>query len=241
MDIKGSILSKDLRYHSVEILRLFKGLMKYRELSDLIGIPPPAIWRYIALRIVPSYERAENIIKTLTSSDVVSNLIRKYVRFKEGAVDVSSVLSNIILLKILAYVAYFSFDKVDTVLTVELDGVPLATLVADLFKSKLTVARKGIPLTSDTVYETEYISRDPPSIVRLYVPSTGLRRSERVLIVDDIVRTGRTTASMIRLVRSVGAVLTGIFSPIAIGSGWHASLRDYLDRTVIVLSIEEPE
>mgnify|MGYP001772880773 CR=1 FL=1 len=233
-------LSKDLRYHAVELLRLFKGLMKYRELSELIGIPPPALWRYITLKIVPSYERAESIVRTLTSRDVVSDLLRRYVRFRDSAVDVSGILSNVLLLKILAYVAYYSFSEVDTVLTVELDGVPLATLVADLFRSKLTIARKGVPLTSDAVYEVEYISRDPPSVVRLYVPSTGLRKDERVLIVDDIVRTGRTTTAMMRLVQSIGAKLVGIFSPIAVGSGWHGPLRGYLDRMVVVLNLEVP-
>ncbi|MEM4659446.1 MAG: hypothetical protein QW741_02705, partial [Sulfolobales archaeon] len=171
-----SVANKDLRYHSVELLRLYKGLMKYREISELVGLPPPAIWRYITLKIVPSYERAESIVRLLTSRDVVSNILRKYIRFKDGAVDTSSVLDNVLLLKILAYVAFYSFNDVDTVLTVELDGVPIATLVADLFKSKLTISRKGIPFTSDAIYEAEYVSRDPPSIVRLYIPSSGLKK-----------------------------------------------------------------
>jgi len=234
-----SVANKDLRYHSVELLRLYKGLMKYREISELVGLPPPAIWRYITLKIVPSYERAESIVRLLTSRDVVSNILRKYIRFKDGAVDTSSVLDNVLLLKILAYVAFYSFNDVDTVLTVELDGVPIATLVADLFKSKLTISRKGIPFTSDAIYEAEYVSRDPPSIVRLYIPSSGLKKGEKVLIVDDIIRTGKTTATLIKLIKSVGGVLTGIFSPISIGQKWRETLREYLSKVVTVLEIEE--
>lgn len=212
--------------------------MKYRELSELVKIPPPAIWRYITLKIVPSYERAENLIKILTSKEVVASILKRYLKFREDAVDVSSVLSNIPLLKILAYVAYFSFDEVDTVLTVELDGVPIATLVADLFKSKLAVARKGIPFTSEAVYEVEYVSRDPPSIVRLYVPSSGLKKRERVLIVDDIIRSGRTTAAMVKLIKNVGASLVGVFSPIAIGVSWRRTLEEYLDKVITLLNFE---
>lgn len=212
--------------------------MKYRELSELVKIPPPAIWRYITLKIVPSYERAENLIRTLTSREVVADILKRHIRFRDDAVDVSGVLSNVPLLKILAYVAYFSFDEVDTVLTVELDGVPIATLVADLFKSKLAVARKGIPFTSDEVYEVEYVSRDPPSIVRLYVTSSGLKKRERVLIVDDIIRSGRTTAAMLKLIKSVGASLVGVFSPIAIGVSWHRTLEGYLDKVVTILNFE---
>jgi len=220
------------------LLRLYKELMKYRELSELIKIPPPAIWRYITLKIVPSYERAESLIKVLTSKEVVADLLGRYLKFKDGAVDVSGVLSNVPLLKIFAYVAYFSFDEVDTVLTVELDGVPIATLVADLFKSKLAIARKGIPFTSDAVYEVEYVSRDPPSIVRLYIPSSGLRKREKVLIVDDIIRSGRTTAAMLKLIKNVGATLVGVFSPIAVGGNWREALKEYLDKVLVVLNVE---
>ncbi|MEM1622624.1 MAG: phosphoribosyltransferase family protein [Sulfolobales archaeon] len=215
--------------------------MKYREISELVGLPPPAIWRYITLKIVPSYERAESIVRLLTSRDVVSNVLRKYIRFRDGAVDTSGILDNILLLKILAYVAFYSFSYVDTVLTVELDGVPIATLVADLFKSKLTISRKGVPFTSDAIYEAEYVSRDPPSIVRLYVPSSGLKKGEKVLIVDDIIRTGRTTATLIRLIKSVGGVLTGVFSPISIGQKWRETLKEYLSKVVTVLDIEETD
>lgn len=213
--------------------------MRYREISELIGIPPPAIWRYITLKIIPSYERAESIVRVLTSKEAVSRIVERYIRFRDGAVDTSSILDNVLLLKILAYVAYYNFSDVDTVLTVELDGVPIATLVADLFKSKLTISRKGVPFTSDTVYEAEYVSRDPPSIVRLYVPSSGLRKGERVLIVDDIIRTGKTTATLIKLIRSVGAILTGVFSPIAVGKKWRETLKDHLNAIVVVLDVEE--
>lgn len=212
--------------------------MKYREIMEIIGIPPPAIWRYISLRVVPSYERAEEIVRALTSKEVVSRVVGRYLRFKDGAVDTSGILGNVMLLKILAYVAFYSFNDVDTVLTVELDGVPIATLVADLFKSKLAIARKGVPFTSEAVYEVEYFSRDPPSIVKLYLPSSGLRRGERVLIVDDIIRTGRTTSALIKLIKSVGATLVGVFSPIAIGSSWREALKDYLSTVVTILELE---
>jgi len=231
--------SKDVRYHAVELLRLYRHLMKYRELSEILSLPPPAIWRYVTLRIVPNYERAENLVKVLTSREVVSGLLRRYVRFREGAVDVQEVLSNVVLMKILAYVAYQHLGpEVDTVLTVELDGVPLATLVSELFRSKLAVARKGIPITSEGVYEVEYMSRDPPSIVRLYIPYAGIRRGDRVLIVDDIIRSGRTSAALVKLIKSVGATLVGIFSPIAVGGEWVRTLGEYLDRVFVVLKVE---
>lgn len=241
MKTEFSTMSKDLRYHSVELLRLYKGLMKYREISELVGIPPPAIWRYITLKIIPSYERAESIVRLLTSKEVVSSILRKYIKFKDGAIDTSSILDNVLLLKILAYVAFYNFNDVDTVLTVELDGVPIATLVADLFKSKLTISRKGIPFTSDSIYEAEYVSRDPPSIVRLYVPASGLKKGDRILIVDDIIRTGRTTATLVKLIKSVGATPTGIFSPIAVGKRWHETLKEHLNMVVTILEMEESD
>ncbi len=212
-------------------------MMKYREISEIVGLPPPSIWRYVSLKVLPSSERAEEIVRALTSKDVVSGVIRRHLKFKDDAVDISDVLSNAMLLKILAYVAFYTFSKVDAVLTVELDGVPIATLVADLFKSKLAVVRKGVPFTSEAVYEVEYVSRDPPSIVRLYLPSSGLRRGERVLIVDDIIRTGRTTVALIKLIRSVGAELVGVFSPIAIGRNWQETLKDYLSTVVTILEV----
>ncbi|MCX8184351.1 MAG: phosphoribosyltransferase family protein [Sulfolobales archaeon] len=241
MKLAGSTVGvgKDLRYHTVELLRLYRGLMKYREIAELVKIPPPVIWRYITFKILPSYERARDVVKILTSREVVSNILRRYVRFKEGAIDTSNVFSNVLLLKILAYVAYYSFSDVDVVLTVELDGVPIATLVADLFKSRLAISRKGIPFTSDIVYEAEYVSRDPPSIVRLYLPSSDLKKGERVLIVDDLIRTGKTTVTLIKLIRNVEATLTGIFSPIAVGSAWRETLKNHQSAIVTVLNIEE--
>jgi adenine/guanine phosphoribosyltransferase-like PRPP-binding protein len=213
--------------------------VKYRELSEILNLPPPAIWRYVTLRILPNYERAENLVKVLTSREVVSGLLRRYVRFKESAVDVQEVLSNVVLMKILAYTAYrYLGPEVDAVLTVELDGVPLATLVSELFRSKLAVARKGIPITSEGFYEVEYMSRDPPSIVRLYIPYTGIKKGDRVLIVDDIIRSGRTSAALAKLIKSVGATLVGIYSPIAVGTEWVKTLGEYLDKVFVILKLE---
>jgi len=231
--------SKDIRYHAVELLRLYRYLMKYRELSEILDLPPPALWRYITLKIIPNYERAENIVKLLTSKEVVSELLRRHIRFRDGAVDLQEVLSNVVLMKILAYVAYqYLGPEVDTVLTVELDGVPLATLVSELLRSRLAVARKGIPITSEGVYEVEYMSRDPPSIVRLYIPSPGIRRGDRVLIVDDIIRSGKTTAALVKLIKSVGATLVGVFSPIAVGDEWVRTLGEYVDKVLVVLNVK---
>ena len=66
------------------------------------------------------------------------------------------------------------------------------------------------------------------------MPTNALNINDRVLIVDDLLRTGKTSSALMRLVKMSGATPIGVFSIIAVGDKWKAALKDEVEKIYIV-------
>lgn len=230
----------DIRIFAIELLRAFKKVFKYKELEAITGLPAPALWRYINMKIMPSPERANELVKKLTTPDVINRIFESNIIIVDGNIlNLSRVIYNVGLLKIFSYLAYREFNdyNITAVATVEVDGIPIAVQVADALDAKLVIARKRPDVGIKNYYETSYLARDPPSVVNLYIPVGALNLNDRVLIVDDLLRTGRTSTALIKLIRMSGASPVGMFSIVAIGDKWKPVLDNELDKIYVVRSL----
>jgi Adenine/guanine phosphoribosyltransferases and related PRPP-binding proteins len=103
--------------------------------------------------------------------------------------------------------------------------------------AKLAIAKQYKDLASEEFYEVSYIVDSPPRRASLYLPKHLLERGDEVLIVDDIVRTGRTLNALIDMINNAGAKLAGVSVLISMNNSWIEKVRSKGARIDIVLDL----
>ena len=97
------------------------------------------------------------------------------------------------------------------VLTAEISGIAPALTTAMALGIPVVYARKTKPITMpERVYRQTAPSHTKGHHVELMASPEFLRPSDRILIVDDFLATGKTISALVRLVEEAGAELVGI-------------------------------
>jgi adenine phosphoribosyltransferase len=201
------------RVSSVELLATLKRSYSYKDLSSVLNLSPPILSRYVRGHVLPSAARSEKFIATFREKFLRKMVFDEVKISGDGSYDISSVVSNVGLLRQIAKVVYseFSLVSVDRVITMEVDGVPLATEVAGEFNVSLAVARDERDLGIQEFLEQKAVY-SPSTVKYLYLAKSALRKGDHVLIVDDMVRSGTTIEALTILVERMRAKIVGIFA-----------------------------
>jgi adenine phosphoribosyltransferase len=237
LDSKSRIDVLKLRLNAVEVLGLLKKKYDYKTLSEMLDLPPSVLSRYVKGRVLPNRSRSERII-SLFSEKMLADMIRsKIIKTEEGFYDLYEVVKDIRLQKLIGKVAFneFSYVPVNKLLTVAADGIPVAVEIANEFNVELIIAKQRRDLSVRDCLE-EKIIRTPPIIEYLYIPRRAIKRGENVLIVDDLIRSGKTAVTLAKLTERAGGNIVGVFS-IAMIEGMAEKLREELGMTCQVKSI----
>ncbi|MEM1873802.1 MAG: phosphoribosyltransferase family protein [Acidilobaceae archaeon] len=219
------------RMLAVEALRAVRRTLpySYRQLARMMGFDETLLARYASGITIPSYEQSLELLKSIKEVLDPVRLVLSRAGELKGLIDLTPVLSDPFMLKLLSIEFYERFrdDNVTKILVPEAGGITLATSLALVFEVPLVIARrsKENPLLD---YLEEHLV-EPPSVKCIfYVPKGSIRRDDRVLIVDDVVQSGITLAIMKRIVERAGASLVGVAALIVIGNEWRK--RVSIDR-----------
>jgi len=239
----GTRLSRaSLQFEAVELLNIARSLLKlsYRELSEITGFQESVLCRYANGDLLPSPETAMTIISKLEPILSLENVLKKVIRVYDTFIDFNKIITDSDILKLYARrVKYFFNDlSITKVLTAATDGVPLAVSAALALNADLAIAKQYRDIFEDDFYESTYIVESPPRKVTLYVPKSILGKNDRVLIVDDIVRTGRTIEALVNICRQAEAQVVGISILIALGSSWLRKISNVNAKVDVVLSLQ---
>ncbi len=209
-----------LRLHAIELLRLLKRNLSYRELSQITGISESVLCRYVKGQTVPSLEHAVRIVRSIRERFSISGLLASRIKsLNDGYIDISGITSDPVLLKLAAHyaVAKLAGRRITKILTPEANGIPFATLIASLLEVPLVVARRS----KESPYEDyiEAIVAEPSlrATITYYVPRRLIGRRDSVLIVDDLVQSGRTIKALATSIARVGAQVAGVVALVAVG------------------------
>lgn len=214
-----------------EVLLSIKRFFKFKELERVLNISVPTLWRYIHGDIRPSAERSRQILLRLLNSDIINNIRDKAVKVVgDGIINVYALAYDINILTLASTdAALWARDlEPSAVVTVETDGIPLATLIAKRLSIKLVTVKKKKEVGFDRFTEVSYVTRAPPEVVTLYIPEGLLEQGDKVLVVDDLVRSGRTSAAVFELVRKVGAKTRGYYALVSVGEEWRPMIERYV-------------
>jgi Adenine/guanine phosphoribosyltransferases and related PRPP-binding proteins len=189
----------------VNVLRSVKRLLglTYKELSSLLGLPESVLSRYYTGDMLPSVETASEIVEKLFAEYPLDKILMKNLRVYETYVDLTATYSPDLWALYSIYIARrFAGLKVDKVLTAAVDGIPLAVAVAQRFEAPLVVAKQYKEPGAKSL-EVSYIKGN--RVVSLYVPQGLLAKGDSVLIIDDVVRSGKTIRALADLAEAAGS------------------------------------
>lgn len=208
---------------TTELLRTAKERYTYRELSSKTDLPVTVLSRYAKGHVLPNTQRAQELWKILTKLVGLDSELHRKIKFnEEGYFDNTWIIGDYNLLRQAAdhALAKFAGKRVTKVLTAAVDGIPLATMVANSLGINLIIAKRSKEVGVSTFLEETYVLGTSGVTMTLYLPKEALRRRDSVLIVDDVMITGETQAALVNLVRKARAEVSGVFSLIAIGDEW---------------------
>ena len=173
--------------------------------------------------------QGRNSFGRLTKLVGLETELRSRIKFdEEGYFDNTDIISDFNILQQAANhaLANFAGKRVTRVLTAAVDGIPLATMVANALGVNLVVAKRSKEVGVKTFLEETYVlGRDSGVTMTLYIPKDIIKKRDSVLIVDDMIKTGETQAALVNLVRKAKAEISGVFSLIAVGEEWKKKLK----------------
>lgn len=230
-----------LRLMTIELLRTakYKRNITYRELSSKTGLPVTVLSRYAKGHVLPNTTRAKQLWKVLTKLVGLEAELRGRIKFDDdGYFDNTDIVGDFNILQQAANsaLANFAGKRVTKILAAAVDGLPLATMVANALGVNLVVAKRSKEVGVKAFLEETFALRDSGVTITLYIPKESIKRRDSVLIVDDMIKTGETQAALIDLVRKAKAEISGVFSLIAVGEEWKRKLKTGSDCPVEVIT-----
>jgi purine operon repressor len=230
-----------LRLMTIELLRTakYKRNITYRELASKTGLPVTVLSRYAKGHVLPNTSRAKQLWKVLTKLVGLETELRGRIKFDEdGYFDNTDIVGDFNILQQAANsaLANFAGKRVTKVLSAAVDGIPLATMVANALGVNLVVAKRNKEVGVKAFLEETYALRDSGVTMTLYIPKESIKKRDSVLIVDDMIKTGETQAALVSLVRKAKAEISGIFSLIAVGEEWKRKLKPSNDCPIEVIT-----
>lgn len=217
-----------LRLMTIELLKTAKKQYTYRELSAKTDLPVTVLSRYAKGHVLPNAARAKQLWNILTKLVGLETELHRIIRFNEdGYFDNTWIVGDFNILKQAAHhaLATFAGKRVTKVLTAAVDGIPLATMVANSLGVNLAIAKRNKEVGVPAFLEETYVLRDSGVTMTLYLPKNALKRRDSVLVVDDMIKTGETQVALVNLVNKAKAEVSGIYSLIAIGDEWQKRIK----------------
>ncbi|BES81773.1 phosphoribosyltransferase family protein [Pyrodictium abyssi] len=226
-----------LRLEAVELLRLLRRWWSLRELEEITGLPRGVLAHYVSGNRVPSGGQARLIVERVLERLPPSRLLGEKVRGQQGMLDLQELVLDPLVLRLASLWASRRYrGRVTKVLAAETAGVPLATAIALSLDADLVLARRS----RENPYR-DYLrgeAGEPPFNVKVfYVTAGSLEKSDQVLLVDDLARSGATLEALAKIVHAAGAEPVAAMVLIALGGEWRRRLAALVPEAVALLEL----
>lgn len=130
--------------------------------------------------------------------------------------------------------------QITKIITAEVSGIAPALTLGIVLKVPVIYARKTRPITMATgVYSANAPSHTKGGVVELIVSPEYLHPSDRVLLVDDFLATGKTINALATLVAQCQATLCGIGCIVEKSFEGGRALLAHLNVPIVTLAIIE--
>ncbi|WP_048078577.1 phosphoribosyltransferase family protein [Desulfurococcus mucosus] len=225
-----------MRLMASEILRLLKPSLSYRDLYEITGIPESVLCRYARGSIIPSFEQAAQILSRIALSIDLSYLLRDLVeKEKSPIIDLLRVLKDPYVARLLSIILVLELTgkEVSKIIATAEAVLPLATMLSLEFNAPIIlVKRKSYPGVQ--YYSTSFM-KSPKDVETLYLDRDLLSRRDKVLVLSDVVYSGRTLEAVLELLSKSRAEITDIIVVLGLGDMWRERLEEYNVKVLTVI------
>jgi xanthine phosphoribosyltransferase len=149
--------------------------------------------------------------------ELLKERIRRDGKIKDGhIIKVDSFLNHQVDVKLLNEIGkefkrLFGGETVTKVITIEASGIAIACLTAQYFNVPIVFAKKSESKNIDgDVYTTTVTSYTRGRDYTVILEKRFLNADDRVLIIDDILATGKAQNGLLDICRQAGATVVGI-------------------------------
>ena len=203
-----------VREEAADALKLLKETYTYNELSRSLKISIPVIARYVSGENLPNIERARKILEFFNHGfDLAKTLARCSRKGTFGLIDVTNIILNKQVIRKIAEIAIEEFrdSKIEKIFTVASDGIILANAISEKTSIPFVYAKTMKESGVSDFYEASVVLKPSASIRTLYIPKKWISKKERILFVDDVLRSGSTLRCSSELIKKANAKLVGAF------------------------------
>jgi len=89
----------------------------------------------------------------------------------------------------------------------------------------LLVAKKQREVGVREFIEEIFVPPKTAVVLSLFVPRDAIKKTDCVLIVDDIIDSGETQRAMMKIIQKAKAEVIGIYALVSIGTDWKARIE----------------
>lgn len=222
-----------LQLRAVTVLRMLKETRTYEELAETTGLPAGDLNRYVNGHVLPGAERARSLLADTGVEALAAELDSRIAFDGEGYIDNSALVFDQSFLDLVAPVVAesFAFDRPNVVLTAATDGITLGAAMARYFDARIAYAKKSKETAVEEFIEAR--SRLENGIeLTYYLPASAIDPGQRVLVVDDLIRSGETQELLLDIASIADATVVGVFTLIAVGTEGIDTARERTDAPV---------
>ncbi|MEM1695654.1 MAG: phosphoribosyltransferase family protein [Desulfurococcaceae archaeon] len=228
-----------LRLLSSEVLRHLKPVLSYRDISLITGLPESVLCRYVKGSIIPSFEQAVKILARISLSIDLGVILKDLVeREKSPVIDLLRVLKDPYIIRLLSIIIMLELvDKTITKLVATAEAVlPIATELSMEFRAPvLLVKRKSYP---GVQYYNISLMRSPKDVETLYLDKDLISRKDKVLVVSDVVFTGKTLESVLQMLAKAKVEVVDCIVILGLGTRWEERLYPYKVKVLTTVPFE---
>ena len=231
------IMKIKLQMLAIDCIRLLKRYYTYKELSKIFQISEALLCRYARGDVIPTFERSWYIMNKVIEHRLLEDIIDRILMLdKSGVVNIYFIAYNDAIIRLAAqraFMEFYGFD-INKVLTAAVNGIPLAIMVSYALDLEIAVAKKTRDAGIIEYFEAQYLTLNPPILSSFYIPRLAIRKNDKILIVDDLLQSGRTLAALNSLVTKADAEVIGLFALISIGNKWERYIPNSVEKVVIL-------
>lgn len=226
-----------LQLQAVEVLRMLKETRTYDELSAETGLPAGDLNRYVNGHVLPGAERARGVIQGMGRDAIAGELEARSSRDEEGYIDNSGIVFDQPFLDLVAPVVAesFGFERPDVVLTAATDGITLGAALASYFDGRVAYAKQSKETAVEEFIEARQRLASGIELT-YYLPASAVEPGDRVLVADDLIRSGETQEILLDIADQADGNVVGVFSLIAAGEKGIDRARALTDAPVDALT-----
>ncbi len=215
------------------------------ELADELGMSIASISRYKTNKILPNSQLIDKIVNHWDEKNTLEEIIKS--RIETSIIDRYTHINNTKLqsdnelLRIISFYIvkkYLSSKKADIVVTTEVDGIPFCIAIGNELGIPSIYARRKKP-TNTATYSID-VPKASSRIDTIYIPKEMIKKGQKCIVVDDLIRTGNTQNAITKLINEnvEGEVVAGVVL-IGVGEQWKTKERLRKIPIQVMYQVEE--